>query len=132
MCRFRYLTQAPSGAGPRGHGSGVKDGSRACSVLEFPRLGTHRGKSQVPFRGKRTFHQALLRVSLTLPGLGSCSRTKVLTAADYSNKSRSFGGGSPRGQECRRAFLRAHGDLRARPDGQLHPPPPQLSFISSG
>lgn len=69
-------------------------GSAGVSQLgEMWKKQTSERKSQVLFQGKRTFHQALLRVSFTLPGLGSCSRTKVLTAADYSNKSRSFRGG---------------------------------------
>lgn len=40
-----------------------------------------------------TFHQVLLHVSFTFTGLSPCSITKVLTGADYSNKSWSHRGG---------------------------------------
>lgn len=67
--------------------------------------------AETPFSAnKLTFHQVLLHVPFTFIGLSPCSITKVLTGADYSNTSSAPEEGSPRGQECRRAFLRANSD----------------------
>lgn len=49
---------------------------------------TKRKNSETPFSAnKLTFHQVLLHVPFTFIGLNPCSITKVLTGADYSNKS---------------------------------------------
>lgn len=49
---------------------------------------------ETPFSAnKLTFHQVLLHVPFTLIGLSPCSITKVLTGADYSNKSCGCRGG---------------------------------------
>lgn len=49
---------------------------------------TKRKISETPFSAnKLTFHQVLVHFPFTFIGLNPCSITKVLTGADYSNKS---------------------------------------------